>query len=44
VLLRRSGELPATLPSGVPVIRTLDDLLPHVRDAARGSHDRPAVS
>jgi HAD superfamily hydrolase (TIGR01662 family) len=44
VLLRRSGELPPTLPSGVPVIRTLDDLLSHVRDAPRASHDRPAVS
>lgn len=30
VLLRRSGEVPAGLPGGVPVIRTLDELLVHV--------------
>lgn len=30
VLLRRSGDMPAELPSGVPVIHTLDDLLPYL--------------
>ncbi len=30
VLLRRSGEVPADVPGGVPVIRTLDELLVHV--------------
>jgi HAD superfamily hydrolase (TIGR01509 family) len=30
VLLRRSGEVPPALPGGVPVIRGLDELLPHV--------------
>jgi HAD superfamily hydrolase (TIGR01509 family) len=30
VLLRRSGEVPASMPEGVPVIRTLDELVPHL--------------
>lgn len=30
VLLRRSGDMPVRLPEGVPVIRTLHDLLPYL--------------
>ena len=46
VLLRRSGETPADLPAGVPVIRTLAELEPCCdhEEHEKGNHEAREVA